>query len=105
MIRAVNVQKLLEVIKKPDDCRFVIRIEGDEQIAENNGTWEVQGNSAVPTDRAPDLTVSVQAFGQMAAGCVSLAEALYRPDVTVAGNEETLAKVFIRKPILVEDHF
>ena len=105
MIRAVNAKKLLETIKKPDGSRFVIRVEGDEQIAENNGTWEVSGSGAEPTDKAPDLTVSVQALGQMAAGCVSLDEAKYRPDVTVAGNEETLAKVFTRKPILVEDHF
>ena len=105
MIRAVNAKKLLETIKKPDDSRFVIRVEGDEQIAENNGTWEVSGSGAEPTDKAPDLTVSVQALGQMAAGCVSLDEAMYRPDVTVAGNEETLRKVFTRKPVLVEDHF
>ena len=105
MIRAVNVQRILEIIKKPDDSRFVIRVEGDEYIAENNGTWEVSGNNAVPTDKAPDLTVSVQAFGQMAAGCVNLAEAMYRPDVEVAGNADALAKVFVRKPILVEDHF
>ena len=57
------------------------------------------------TDKAPDLTVSIQAFGQMAAGCASLSEAVYRPDVTVAGNEDVLAKVFVRKPVLVEDHF
>ena len=63
------------------------------------------GKGAKLTNKGPDLTVSVQAFGQMAAGCASLAEAKYRPDVTVSGNEETLAKVFIRKPILVEDHF
>ena len=80
-------------------------MEGDEYIAQNNGTWEVCGNSAVPTDKAPDLTVSVQAFGQMAAGCTSFAEAVYRPDVAVAGNEDVLARVFIRKPVLVEDHF
>ncbi len=105
MIRAVNAKKLLETIKKPDGSRFVIRVEGDEQIAENNGIWEVSGSGVELTDKAPDLTVSVQALGQMAAGCVSLDEAKYRPDVTVAGNEETLAKVFTRKPILVEDHF
>ena len=105
MIRAVNVQKMLEIIRKPDDCSFVIRVEGDDYIAENNGTWEVRGNSAVRTDRAPDLTVSVQAFGQMAAGCVSLREATYRPDVEVSGNGDVLAKVFVRKPVLVEDHF
>lgn len=105
MIRPVNVQKLLEIIKKPDDSRFVIRVEGDAQIPENNGTWEVCGNSAVPTETEPDLTVSIQALGQMAAGSISLFEAMYRPDVTVSGNEDVLEKVFVRKPILVEDHF
>ena len=105
MIRAVNVQRLLEVIRKPDDCSFVIRVEGDEYIAENNGTWEVGGSGAARTDKAPDLTVSIQALGQMAAGCVSLSEAMYRPDVAVAGKEDVLAKVFVRKPVLMEDHF
>ncbi len=105
MIRAVNVKRLLEIIKKPDDSRFVIRVEGDAQIPENNGTWAVSGGSAELTDEAPDLTVSVQALGQMAAGAVDLAEAMYRPDVAVAGNRAVLEKVFVRKPILVEDHF
>ena len=105
MIRAVNVQKLLEIIRKPDDVGFVIRTEGDAQIPENNGTWEVRGNAAERTDREPDLTVSIQAFGQLASGCVSLDEALYRPDVTLSGNEPALRKVFVRKPILVEDHY
>ncbi len=105
MIRPINVQRMLEIIKKPDDSCFVIRVEGDEYIAENNGIWEVCGQSAAPTDKAPDLTVSVQAFGQLAAGAVNLAEAMYRPDLTVHGNEDTLARAFVRKPILVEDHF
>ena len=105
MIRAVNVKRLLEIIRKPDDSRFVIRVEGDMQIPENNGTWAVCGSSAEPTAETPDLTVSIQALGQMAAGAVSLSEAMYRPDVTVTGNQEVLEKVFVRKPILVEDHF
>ena len=105
MVRAMNVKRLLEIIKKPDDSQFVIRVEGDAQIPENNGTWKVCGNSVEGTNEAPDLTVSIQAFGQMAAGAVSLAEAMYRPDVTVSGNEAVLEKVFVRKPILVEDHF
>lgn len=105
MIRPVNVKRMLEIIRKPDGSSFVIRVEGDEYIPENNGTWEVRGSSAEPTDKAPDLTVSIQAFGQMAVGCVSLAEAMYRPDVAVSGNEDVLEKVFVRKPVLVEDHF
>ena len=105
MIRAMNVKRILEIIKKPDDSQFVIRVEGDAQIPENNGTWKVCGNSVEQTEETPDLTVSIQAFGQMAVGAVSLAEAMYRPDVTVSGNEAVLEKVFVRKPILVEDHF
>ncbi len=105
MIRAINVRRMLEIIKKPDGSSFVIRTEGDEYIAENNGTWEVRGGTVTLTDRKPDITVSIQAFGQVASGSVSLSEAVYRPDVTVSGNEAVLEKVFVRKPILVEDHF
>ena len=65
----------------------------------------VPSDTVLPTAETPDLTVSIQALGQMAAGAVSLSEAMYRPDVTVAGNQEVLEKVFVRKPILVEDHF
>ena len=105
MIRAVNAKKLLEVMAKPEGSRFVIRVEGDGQISENNGIWEVSGDSVTPSDKAPDLTVSIQALGQMAAGSVSLDEAMYRPDVTVEKNADTLRKIYVRKPILVEDAF
>ena len=105
MIRAVHAGRLLEIIRKPKDCRFTIRIEEDLQIPENNGVWSVCGDRAEKTNEAPDLTASIQAFSQLAAGCISLSEALYRPDVTLHGNEEVLERIFIRKPILVEDHF
>ena len=105
MVRAVNARRVLELIRKPDDSRFVIRVEGDQQIPENNGTFVVCGNTVESVPDTPDLTVSVQALGQMAAGCVSFTEALYRPDVTLSGNRDLLERIFVRKPILVEEHF
>ena len=105
MIRPVNARKLLEIMRKPEGSSFVIRIEGDMQIPENNGTWSVGAGGVVPTEKGPDLAVSVQALGQLAAGCVSLSEAMLRPDVAVSGNLAALEKVFVRKPVLVEDHF
>ena len=105
MLRVVNAQRLLEILRKPAQARFVIRVEGDGQIPENNGCWEVTDNAVTRTDRAPDLTVSIQALGQLAAGSVSLAEALYRPDVSLEGNRAALEETFVRKPILVEEHF
>ncbi len=104
MIRVINARKLLAIMKKPDGCRFVIRV-SDEFIPENNGVWEVCGASVLSTDKAPDLAVSERALGQMAAGLVSLEEAKYRDDVEVSGNEDVLKAVFVRKPILVEDYF
>ncbi len=105
MIRVINAQRLLEIIRKPMDVSFVIRVEGDPLIAANNGTWAVQGDRVTDTEKSPDLTVSIQALGQLCAGSVSLSEALYRPDVIVSSNEAILRRVFVRKPVLVEDHF
>jgi len=58
-----------------------------------------------PSDREPDLSVSEKALGQLVTGAVSLSEALYREDTVVMKNRELLDRVFIRKPILVEDHY
>ena len=104
MIRVINAAKALEVIRKPEGCSFVIRI-SDEIIPENNGTWKVTAGGVSPTEEEPDLCVSEKALGQLVCGAVSLAEAEYREDTAVRKNRETLERVFIRKPILVEDHF
>ena len=104
MIRVINVQKLLEAIKKPQGCRFVIRV-SDGMIPENNGVWKVTAEAVTPTDEAPDLSVSEKALGQLVSGAVNLAEAELRGDTVVYRNREAFEKTFIRKPILVEDHF
>lgn len=104
MARIINAQKLLALLKKPEDASFTIRVT-DELIPANNGTWLVQGDTVTVTDAAPDLFVSARALAQMAVGGVDLDEALLRNDVELYSNESTLRRVFIRKRILVEDHF
>ena len=103
-IRVINAARAMEAMKKPEDCSFVIRI-SDELIPRNSGTWKVTREGAVRTEEAPDLSVSEKALGQLVSGAVSLEEAEYREDTEVHGNREMLERVFIRKPILVEDHF
>ena len=104
MIRVINAVRALETMKKPAGTSFVIRI-SDEIIAENNGTWKVTCDGVFPTSEEPDLAVSEKALGQLVSGAVSLTEALYREDTAVLKNREILDRIFIRKPILVEDHF
>ena len=80
-------------------------VNGQLSITENNGTWKVTREGVAPTEEEPDLSVSERALGQLIAGAVSLREALCREDTIVYRNREMLERVFIRKPILVEDHF
>lgn len=105
MIRVVNAEKLLSMIRKPEGTSFVISVYGDEQIQQNNGTWLVQGTTVTKTDKAPDLTLSHRALGQMVVGGISPDEAKYRSDVRIDGNRDVLNAVFVRKPIYVGDHF
>ena len=104
MVRVVNAVRALEAIRKPEGCSFVIRV-SDELIPENSGVWQVSCDGVQPSDREPDLSVSEKALGQLVTGAVSLSEALYREDTVVMKNRELLDRVFIRKPILVEDHY
>lgn len=103
MVRVINAKKLLEVIKKPVDCDFVIQV-NDELIPENNGVWRVTSDSVTEAEE-PDLIVSERAFAQMAVGCINLDEAMLRPDVEINANEEMLRRVFIEKKIFVGEHF
>ena len=119
MVRVMNVFKLFEVIRKPADCDFTIKVE-DDLIKENNLTLRVladkveilasvdttAGTAAELTNVSkPDIELDIRALSQLAVGCTSLDEASLRSDVTINGNEEMLRKVFIEKPIIITESF
>ena len=106
MVRVINAKRLMELISKPADCDFTIRVT-DTLIRENNETFRVESNGVRIVDHeiVPDINVSVQALGQLAVGCINMDEAMLRRDVTVNGKENLLRKVFTEKHIFVADHF
>lgn len=106
MVRVINAKRLLEIIKKPVDCDFTIKV-SDELIPENNGVWRVRADSvAIAEDvPVPDLVVSERAFAQMAIGCINLDEAMLRQDTLINAKEEMLRRVFVEKKIFVGEHF
>ena len=118
MVRVMNVLKLFEVIQKPADCDFTIKVE-DELIEENNLTLRVLADKVEILASAdttadgigltnvskPDIELDIRALSQLAVGCTSLDEASLRSDVTINGNEEMLRKVFIEKPIIITESF
>ena len=104
MARVINAEKALSLLKKPEGVSFTVKI-NDEMIPENNATWLVRGDEATQTDAQPDITLSERAFSILAIGAIGLQEAALRNDVEINGNEETLRRVFVRKPIYIADHF
>ena len=117
MVRVMNVLKLFEVIQKPADCDFTIKVE-DDLIKENNITLrviadkvEILSGEGAKVDTGltnvskSDIELDIRALSQLAIGCTSLDEASLRSDVTINGNEEMLRKVFIEKPIIITESF
>lgn len=104
MVRVINAKKLLEAMKKPVDCDFVIQI-SDELIEQNNGKWHVGAEKVTECDDKPDMIVSSRTLGQMAMGCISLDEAMLKPDLEIYGKENMLRSVFVEKKIFINEHF
>ena len=109
MVRVINAKKLLEVIRKPSDCDFTVKVT-DDLIRENNGMFRVKADlvQRIPesrTKKTADLEVDVRALGQMAVGAVNFDEALLRGDVSVHAKEDMLRNVFTEKNIFCGEHF
>lgn len=105
MARVIHAKKLLETIKKPADCDFVVKV-SDEIIAQNNGFYHVTGDSVTRVENmSPDISVTERSLAQLAVGCIRLEEAMLRTDVEVFSKEEMLRQVFAEKTIFVGEHF
>jgi predicted acetyltransferase len=117
MVRVMNARKLLEIIKKPANCDFTMKLT-DEMIADNNAAFRVLADRVEVLDAEPagttassttgskfDIELNVRALGQLASGCLNINEAALRNDVIINSNEEMLKTVFPEKNIFVSESF
>lgn len=105
MIRVMNAEKVLQLMNKTEAESFIIKIYGDEQIPENNGTWKVDSESVTACQDEPDFEMSAKAFSQGIAGGANSEALKLRPDVLIRNKEDLFGKIFARKSIYVGDHF
>ena len=104
MARMLDVERLLRLMPHPvGEGSYVLDVR-DAFLPELAGRWQVafaegKTTSVVRTDREADLEVDETVACQLVLGRISLADALLRPGVHVTGNAETLARVFVRRPV------
>jgi predicted acetyltransferase len=108
--RALHVENILKAMRHPKEGgAYAVYVE-DAFLPVNTGCYGVRysGNGEVSVARCEgeaDLSVSVQAFTQLAFGFLNLEEAAYRPDVRILSNEATLQKVFVKKLLFLSDFY
>ena len=111
MIRVVNVQKVLELAAYRGTGSICLKI-SDAWISQNNAVFEVQyeNGRAVRVqvisngEALPQMELSIQAFSQLAAGCLrgSLTD---NSGVSFLADQTSAAQVFYRKPAYIMEFF
>lgn len=104
MCRIINVQKALELMKKPDGAEFTVAV-NDPYITENNGTWRVNAAGVDRCDDEPQMTVSIPTLSQLVSGAITLKEAMLKNDIEISNNRETFETVFAGKPVCIAEDF
>lgn len=110
MTRVINVQKALELKAHFEGAAYTLRVQ-DEVIPENDGVFSLCCKDGIVTaEKLPDadsadLTVDVRTLAQLLLGYLSIDEAVYKKDVQVHANLETLRRIFIKKPVFLTEHF
>lgn len=110
MTRVIDVQKALELKRHPEGAAYTLCVR-DDGIPENDGVFCVRNeNGKVCAEKqtdtgSADLTVDVRTLGQLLLGFLSIDEAVYKSDVQVHANMETLKAVFIRRNVFLTEHF
>lgn len=109
MNRVVDVQRALELMKKPAHPGEVILRVQDEFCGWNDKTfrvaWEAGESRVDESSQTPDMTVSVQALSQMVTGLYPLEVVASRMDVQIDSKEKQLARLFPQKKVLCQEHF
>lgn len=110
MSRVINVKKALELKRHFDGASYTINVE-DKVLPENNGIFIITCKdnevSVIKDEKAltADLTLNIGTLTQLLLGFLTIDEAVYKNDVHVRSNIETLRKIFVKQNVFLTDFF
>ncbi len=109
MNRIVNMEKTLKLMDYPKEEGSLAILVDDPFLKWNCGTflvtWDSNGVEVVKKDCPPDLSCSIQVITQLVTGYTSIEDYMGREDVKVFNNADTLAAVFNKKHLFINDFF
>ena len=111
MTRVVNVQKALELMRRPELAgEYIIQIE-DKNISANSGKYHVEfgaGETKVSkTSKEADVICDILTFSQLVTGHRTLENVMYsrKKGLEINANIETLKRVFTLRPQHITEYF
>lgn len=110
MSRVVHAQKALRLMRKPEGSGSVRVSVNDAFLPANTGVYKIDwenggGGVRKVKGSAADLECSAAALAQLVTGYLPFSGTRLRADVSVNGNAEALAKLFVKKDIYMMDRF
>jgi len=113
MTRIINVQKALELMRRPvspNGVQYVLEVE-DKHITANSGKFLVECSAnetrVTKTTKNADITCDLLTLSQLVTGYRTLENTMYsrKEGLEVHGNIETLKSVFTQRPQHVTEYF
>ena len=108
MARVINVEAALGMAKARGSGTLRIAV-SDDQIAENNGVFEVRyepgaANVVRRVCTAPDVEANIRDFSRLLLGCCD-PDPEWLPELKVNCPGEAVAALFYRKPVFITEKF
>lgn len=108
MARLVNVEQAL-AHKPAPGASYTVAVH-DPLLPENDVVFRVAAENGRTTavrqtGKAADLTLDIGTLTQLCLGSLSLDEAMFKPGVILAGNEQVLRQAFPHRPVFLNEGF
>jgi predicted acetyltransferase len=110
MARVVNAAEALSLARYEDGTAYTLRVQ-DDGIPENDAAFSViRQNGQTTVERLPqghptDCEMDVRTLAQLLLGFMSFDEALYKPDLVVRANADSLRRAFGKKSVYLTEYF
>lgn len=119
MVRVIHVKRILELatykgsgtltleITDPyiNENNKIFRVVFSENTCESITVYEKDQTSSDNEDTLADISLSISAFSALITGGYDTSACALFPDVTIHKNEDTLSKVFYKKPVYITTYF